>query len=282
MKGDYGMKQRNEEKGTAKKKRKWVLPVVITGSVMAVLCIACIIVLGVIAKKGLDFSRGRYLATRLGSSMVILDDAPKTITDPEERERYLSPVIMSNRTDRDLFKDLEDGDEILIIHGAIKESYPGGTEVYGVFKLKDGSIGDIPQKLLKELVAMGYLEPIIDMDTDFPDWGLTLSVKDVSPTGLTLVCTKKGGNPTQKLMCGTYYRLIVSENGKWKTVPTIPEETVWDDIGYGITEERAREFELSWEWLYGTLPAGTYRLVKEFTAGDADKAMYCVEFEIKE
>lgn len=286
VKGGHGMKRRNEESESLIKKRKWVLPVVIVACVVVVILIACLILLGVMSKKGLGFSKGRYLATRLGSGMVILDDVPKTITDRSERERYLSPVVMSNRTERDLFKNLEDGDEILIVHGAIKESYPGGTGVYAVFKLKDGSIGDIPQRLLKELVSMGYLDFVIDMDADFPDWGLTLSVKDVTPTGLTLVCTQNGGSSTGRLTCGTDYRLLVSEDGKWKNVPTVIEEYGWDDMGYRISEGKDTEFELSWEWLYGTLPTGIYRLTKEFSEhrgpGDYDKAMYWVEFEIKE
>ncbi len=280
------MKRRSAEQGTTKKKRKWVLPVVIVVSLIAVLCIACLIVLGVMAKKDLGFSKGRYLTTRHGSSMVILDGAPKGVTDPEERERYLSPVVMSNQTNRDLFKNLDDGDEILIVHGAIKESYPGGTGVYAVFKLEDGSIENIPKKLLSDLMTMGWLESAVDMDADFPDWGLTLSVKDVTPTGLTLVCTQNGGNPTGRLTCGTDYRLLVSENGKWKNVPTVLEEYGWDDLGYRLLEGKDTEFELSWEWLYGTLTAGTYRLAKEFSdhrgPGDYDTAMYWVEFKISE
>ncbi|MBP3617735.1 MAG: hypothetical protein J6J38_06840 [Lachnospiraceae bacterium] len=271
---------------TTKKKRKWVLPVVIVGSVIALLFIACLIILGIMAKKELGFSKGRYLAGRDGVSMVVTDDAPDGITDPEERERYMSPVVMSNRTERELFKNLETGDKILFVHGGIKESYPAGTGVYAVFKLKKGSRGDIPQKLLNDLTAMGWLESAVDMNADFPDWGLNLSVKDVTPTGLTLVCTKNGGNPTGELICGTDYRLLVFEDGMWKHVPTVVEEYCWDDIGYPITEGKVREFELSWEWLYGKLPTGTYRLAKDFMdwreAGDYDEATYWVEFKISE
>lgn len=280
------MKRRNVETGNVKKRRKWVLPVVIVASVIAVFLIVCLILPGVMAKKGLGVSVGRYLATRLGSSMVVLDEAPKGITDPEERERYLSPVVMSNQTERELYKNLDDGDEILIVHGAIKESYPGGTGVYAVFKLKDGSIANIPQRIISDLMEMGYLESVIDMDEDFPDWGLSLSVKDVTPAGLTLVCTKKGGNPTGEIMCGTEYCLLVSEGGEWKNVPTVLEEYAWDDMAYLIREEQDTEFSVSWEWLYGKLPAGTYRLAKEFMdhrgPGDYDKAMYWVEFEVLE
>ena len=39
------------------------------------------------------------------------------------------------------------------------------------------------------------------------DWGLTLSVSDVTATGLTVIFTQSGGNPTGELMTGSYYRL---------------------------------------------------------------------------
>ena len=122
-------------------------------------------------------------------------------------------------------------------------------------------------------------------DEGFPDWGLTLSVKDVTSTGLTLVCSRRGGNPTGELECGTDYHLIVLEDGTWKDVPTVIDEYAWNSLAYWIFEGQDTEFEYSWEWLYGKLPAGTYRLTKGFMdfrgAGDYDTAVYWVEFEIE-
>ena len=123
-------------------------------------------------------------------------------------------------------------------------------------------------------------------DEGFPDWGLTLSVKDVTPAGLTLVCTKEGGNPTGILRCGTDYHLSVLEDGVWKDVPTVIEEYGWNSLAYNFPEGQETEFDCSWEWLYGKLPAGTYRLTKGFMdfreAGDYDTAVYWAEFEIME
>lgn len=123
-------------------------------------------------------------------------------------------------------------------------------------------------------------------DEGFPDWGLTLSVKDVTNTGLTLVCTKNGGNPTGELTCGTEYHLSVLEDGVWKDVPTVIEEYAWNSLAYHFSEGQDTEFNYTWEWLYGKLSAGTYRLTKGFMdfrgAGDYDTAMYWVEFEITE
>lgn len=122
-------------------------------------------------------------------------------------------------------------------------------------------------------------------DEGFPDWGLTLSVKDVTPAGLTLVCRKEGGNSTGLVKCGTDYHLIVLEDGTWKDVPTVIEEYGWNSLAYNFTEGQDTELACSWEWLYGRLSAGTYRLTKGFMdfrgAGDYDTAVYWVEFEIE-
>lgn len=130
------------------------------------------------------------------------------------------------------------------------------------------------------------MDTSLGTDEGFPDWGLTLSVKDVSSVGLTLVCNKNGGNPTGELNCGTDYRLIMLENGTWKDVPTVIEEYGWNSLAYHFPEGQDTEFDYNWEWLYGRLPAGTYRLTKGFMdfrgAGDYDTAMYWVEFEIEE
>lgn len=153
--------------------------------------------------------------------------------------------------------------------------------------------GDYAFALTDDMVtALASTDADYSMDTSlvgdegFPDWGLTLSVRDVTSTGLTLVGRKEGGNSTGLLRCGTDYRLIVLKDGIWKDVPTVIEEYGWNTLAYNFPEGQATEFECSWEWLYGKLPAGTYRLTKGFMdfreAGDYDTAMYWVEFEIKE
>ena len=121
-------------------------------------------------------------------------------------------------------------------------------------------------------------------DEGFPDWGLTLSVKDVTPSGLTLVCTQSGGEPSGDLQTGTDYKLIVLKEA-WEEVPTIIENYGWDSLAYLISADGVTEFEYNWEWLYGELPPGTYRMVKGFMdfrgSGDYDNFDYWVEFEIK-
>jgi len=128
------------------------------------------------------------------------------------------------------------------------------------------------------------------VDKGFPDWGLTLSVENVTSTGLTLVVTQSGGNPTGSLETGEAYRLITLKDGTWKVVEELPlpegvDGRGFNSIGYFIPRGETREFEINWEWIFGELPSGTYRLIKNFTdfreTANYDSADFWVEFEIK-
>ena len=67
---------------------------------------------------------------------------------------------------------------------------------------------------------------------------------------------------------------------------TIPEETevAWTAEAWIISAEGTTKWDINWEWLYGTLPSGRYRIGKNVMdfrgTGDYDTAMYYAEFEI--
>ena len=120
---------------------------------------------------------------------------------------------------------------------------------------------------------------------DFPNWGLTLSVKDVTSSGLTLIVTQSDGELTGELQTGSDYNLMVLKDGTWQDVPTIIEEYGWTAEAYTVPKNDSVEFKINWEWLYGKLSAGTYRITKGFMdfrkSGDYDNFAYWTEFEIK-
>jgi len=157
-----------------------------------------------------------------------------------------------------------DGDNIRVVYAGeiLEKDPPGFQKIISVFKLDENGV----------------------VDEGFPNWGLTLSVKNVTESGLTLVCTQSGGELTGELQTGSDYKLIVLKEA-WEDVPTIIEDYGWDMIAYGVAKDDVTEFEYNWEWLYGKLPAGTYRMVKGFTeyreSGDYDNFAYWTEFEIK-
>lgn len=123
------------------------------------------------------------------------------------------------------------------------------------------------------------------MQEEFPDWGLTLSVREVTPSGLTLICTQSGGAPTGDIMTGEDYCLCVWKKGCWRTVVPVIENYGWNSLAHWITKDADTEFKIDWEWLYGKLEPGTYRLVKGFMdfrkTADYDTANFWVEFVIE-
>jgi len=250
-------------------RRKWVIPVSIIGGVL----LLCLVVTGVLFVR---YCSGTYVRINNGRHMVVFDTA--------------GPVVLSTKDKADRFDGIETGDRVLAICGFLHETYPAQSDAKFVMRLGKGDLEEIPRKYREELTELGWLSANADSveksDEGFPDWGLTLSAKNITPTGLVLGCMQEGGNPTGDLQCGEDYHLIVLEDGTWKDVPPVIGNAVWDSLAYPIPKGQDTEFELSWEWLYGKLPAGMYRLTKGFMdfreTGDYDTAMYWVEFKISE
>ncbi len=117
-------------------------------------------------------------------------------------------------------------------------------------------------------------------------WGITLETENVTATSAIIKCTQSGGSPTGELQTGSWYIIEnwTQENG-WKEMPyVIGGEIGWTSEAWMIPMNGECEWEVNWEWLYGKLPAGTYRIGKEIMdfrgSGDYDIAVYYVEFNI--
>lgn len=117
-------------------------------------------------------------------------------------------------------------------------------------------------------------------------WGITLETENVTATSAIIKCTQSGGAPTGELQTGSWYIVEnwTQEDG-WKEMPyVIDGEIGWTAEAWMIPMNSEREWEVNWEWLYGQLPAGTYRIGKEImdfrSSGDYDTAVYYVEFGI--
>ena len=110
--------------------------------IVGVLVLAAVVI-GTKVDQGYSISTGLYLEAKDGQALFIRDN---------------DPIVMSNRTGKDLFDHLETGDKLLIIHDGIAETYPGRTGVYAVFKIGGGTAGDIPQNVVDQLTGSGWLE----------------------------------------------------------------------------------------------------------------------------
>ncbi len=121
-------------------------------------------------------------------------------------------------------------------------------------------------------------------DTD--KWGITLSAKDVTKKGLTILFEQFGGSATGELQTGQWFSIEALKDDKWESVPTNPLiDYAWQQIAYGIEKNDITELKVEWEWLYGELPPGHYKLKKEImdfrAAGNFDKELYELHFAVE-
>ena len=118
-------------------------------------------------------------------------------------------------------------------------------------------------------------------------WGVALSADNVTAKGLTIVCHQTGGENAAELHTGTYYVLQKLDNKTWVDAEYLPQEydVAWTQEALMIEKESTTIWDVNWEWLYGELPAGEYRIGKEITnfrgAGDYDEEMVYAEFIIR-
>ena len=123
-----------------------------------------------------------------------------------------------------------------------------------------------------------------DLEINDP-WGIALTVKEVTPTGLTIVCTQSGGTDVAELNTGSYFVVEQLHGDHWDACTSIIEgELAWTAEAWMIPMGDSVEWEVDWAWLYGELTAGTYRIGKEIMnfrgPGDFDKETYYAEFTI--
>ncbi len=118
-------------------------------------------------------------------------------------------------------------------------------------------------------------------------WGIKLIASNVSPTGLTLLFNQSGGNPLGDLQTGSFYWLEALIDNQWIPVEMLPsaKNIGWTDEAYIINMNDITEWKVNWEWLYGELPFGSYRIGKEImdfrsAGGVYDTINYYADFTI--
>lgn len=107
---------------------------------------------------------------------------------------------------------------------------------------------------------------------------ITMTIKDgtLTKSGATIIITDVSGKNN---VYGTPYRIDKLENGTWKELDVVVKGNYgWTSIGYYVGEDNKLELDINWEWLYGKLEPGTYRLVKNTAK---NKYYFSVEFTIE-
>ncbi len=111
----------------------------------------------------------------------------------------------------------------------------------------------------------------------------TMEVSEVSPTGCKVTFANTTG---QDMIFGDDFKLEAASDieGEWTYVPYVIDNGAFNSIAYPVENGKEREQEISWEWLYGTLSPGNYRIVKTVLTdepGDYDKYTLSQEFVVE-
>ena len=132
----------------------------------------------------------------------------------------------------------------------------------------------------EEAVTQPTLSQKPNPNTTTYDWGVTMTAEDITPVGCTVVIRQNGGNPTGELIFGEDFWVEIQTASGWMEFPAtkIPD---WVAVGYFLPKENETQWECTWEWLYGALPQGTYRIGKDImdsrAPGDYDQQDHYTE-----
>lgn len=120
---------------------------------------------------------------------------------------------------------------------------------------------------------------------NFSDATMSIVEKTITSKGLRVEFTFSGDNEGQY---GSWYTLEVNNDGRWYTLPYTYDgegEITWTMEAYPVTKVEPRQVKVEWNWLYGELPNGHYRIIKNFSdfrgIGDYTEYYLSDEFIIK-
>lgn len=135
---------------------------------------------------------------------------------------------------------------------------------------------------------MSSIETVIDVinnnSGEIDELGIKLYATNITPTGLTLVCTQAGGNIDGELQTDNLYRIEKEIDGVWEKIK-LQENVYWEDEVLKVNEGKNSEWDIDWTTTYGELSAGEYRIGKKFIDFESQKeysSYFCyVEFSIE-
>ena len=114
--------------------------------------------------------------------------------------------------------------------------------------------------------------------------GLHLFLEGISSTGAVLCYSQYDKDaPTGQLQDGDDFAIEVKKDGEWEEAPIAVEgDYGFSAIAYTISPDDTTRRELNWEWLYGELAPGEYRIRKGVTdfrgTGDYDNYVLYAHF----
>lgn len=134
----------------------------------------------------------------------------------------------------------------------------------------DGWYNEQSEQILHILDTLSFNQDIkeggayvYNVASEVSEIALSFSLKDIFPTGATLVFNQYDADaPAGELTYDDDYVIEIQKDGNWEKAPLIIEDYGINSIAYTIPTESISEHKLNWNWLYGSLAPGNYRIRK--------------------
>ncbi|MDR1431926.1 MAG: hypothetical protein LBI99_07380 [Propionibacteriaceae bacterium] len=124
-----------------------------------------------------------------------------------------------------------------------------------------------------------------DLDEFLSKWPIDMLVKDGAASPLGVTVTLKNLTDAEYIYGDDYAVQRKTDDG-WTAVEPINGELASNAIGYPLQALESAEITVNWEWAYGKLPAGDYRITKTAALvrhpGDYDNFTLFAAFTITE
>lgn len=92
--------------------------------------------------------------------------------------------------------------------------------------------------------------------------GVSMDLSDITPSGATVHFYRFDTGNAGEISYGERFTLEKENAGKWEALPEMIDDAAFNDIAYIIPNNDSCQIETNWEWLYGPLSPGTYRMRK--------------------
>ena len=103
---------------------------------------------------------------------------------------------------------------------------------------------------------------IFTQAAEVPDIGVYMELSHITPSGATVTFTQYDESNKGELIYGQEFVIEKKKGGTWEKVPYIIDNWGFTEEGYTIPPGGTSVMETNWEWLYGKLSPGTYRISK--------------------
>jgi len=143
-----------------------------------------------------------------------------------------------------------------------------------------GTVNTVTETVSNQPAETTDLEPTIH-ETVNNFKGVIMSVKGgtASPTSLIIAFRN---NSSSQCIYGECFWLEKKINGRWYQVPVVIDGNyAFNSIGHNLASGDYVEWAVDWDWLYGNLHTGEYRIVKDILdfRGSGDYVAYYLAAE---